>query len=1220
MGKPDVDMEDLYIDYYENGNDLDIHKQIDNYDVGQNDEIERYGYSSYPDHYNKDFIFDISRKLEFYHNKSLLNILELQNKCNPSNTFHLTYSQQFLKNFMNDRTPYNGILIFHGVGVGKTCSAVNISSSFRDSYYTKEKQKIICLVSKNIQQSWKDTIYDPDSRKRNNQCSGNSFDNHFDIHKKPTKTKVNRLIKEYYDLFGYTEFANRVKKLIQKRIGSSELTAEERYKVEKDVISSHYSNRVLIIDEVHNLRDEKDTSSEGEEDIKETKDVIRKVIEYSENMKLILLSATPLFNKSTEIVWLMNLLLSNDNRPKLSMGELFEKIEDDYVLNDDAETILMEKTRGYVSYLRGENPISFPIRLYPDFNKDPRCMGPRDSPTKGFNGTDAISPFRFMKLYRSMMADSEDDFDQISFYNSYIESLENKSKLSLSERNIGIQLSNIVYPDETDDQTYEDVYGERGFKQLMNEQPSKYSYKDNNTPIFRLDKLDKLSCKMHTMLSSLRDDKAEGIIFIYTEYIYSGILPIALALEHMGFEKYNNNNLLDYPEWTKDGDPQKMKGKPIDYQWNTDTKLQRAKYIILSGNRDLSPNNDNEIKRVRNENKDGQHIKIIIGNSVTREGIDFKNIREIHILDPWYHLYKIEQVIGRGIRYCSHNEYENIGDRNVTVYNHVAMVEKDTESVDTNTYRIAEDKAEDIGKIENVLKQNAIDGYLNKQVNYIHQLNKIQIMSSRGTSEEADINDQPYTKVCSFNPECKINLHNLDKEKEKSLDKLNEQTIDKDTFSLIDFKDSIQMIKPLIIELFTHYKYYSEEDILREIKENIDTSDIIVLSALNELIRENKILYDNQEISQPGRIIQKNNDYVFQPLINDTSIPIYYREVGIQKRDNKQSLILKDDYDLEIDDDLGTAFMNYTTIYDEIWTTYLRKKSMYELLTNTDGTKGMINNHSSIMNHVIDSLSFYHKKCLLETIIHKKINEEKLDHLEDFIFDTFQPNLIYERKKKVYTIVEHGNPIGFFLHNTSQFFAIQNRQKSPSINDLSFYILADDNWIPLDNIGVREMNKEIIKLKDKYLPPIKGTYGYSFKDEDHKHFVKMVTSKSNMTNTPKTPGKVVGDAGQKSLEMIHILYTYSKDSFFRLNDVLRDQVIEQLKKEKKNVKEVKRVYLELNKEKPSYRVVLNNENYLTPSTRAMLTKHYISLFMELLLRDNHSYMNYDIFPFKYYVS
>ena len=39
-----------------------------------------------------------------------------------------------LKNFMNKRTPYKSLLIFHGVGVGKTCSAVKISESFRDLY------------------------------------------------------------------------------------------------------------------------------------------------------------------------------------------------------------------------------------------------------------------------------------------------------------------------------------------------------------------------------------------------------------------------------------------------------------------------------------------------------------------------------------------------------------------------------------------------------------------------------------------------------------------------------------------------------------------------------------------------------------------------------------------------------------------------------------------------------------------------------------------------------------------------------------------------------------------------------------------------------------------------------------------------------------------------------------------------------------------------------
>ena len=35
---------------------------------------------------------------------------------------------------------------------------------------------------------------------------------------------------------------------------------------------------------------------------------------YSENMKLLLLTATPMFNDYKEIIWLTNLLNLNDNR------------------------------------------------------------------------------------------------------------------------------------------------------------------------------------------------------------------------------------------------------------------------------------------------------------------------------------------------------------------------------------------------------------------------------------------------------------------------------------------------------------------------------------------------------------------------------------------------------------------------------------------------------------------------------------------------------------------------------------------------------------------------------------------------------------------------------------------------------------------------------------------------------------------------------------------
>ena len=93
----------------------------------------------------------------------------------------------------------------------------------------------------------------------------------------------------------------------------------------------------------------------------------------------------------------------------------------------------------------------------------------------------------------------------------------------------------------------------------------------------------------------------------------------------------------------------------------------RAKYMIISGDQELSRNS--YINYIKNEakNKDGSRLKVILGSESASEGLDFKYIREVHILDPWHHLNKIEQVIGRGIRYCSHIDLP-IGKRNVTVF------------------------------------------------------------------------------------------------------------------------------------------------------------------------------------------------------------------------------------------------------------------------------------------------------------------------------------------------------------------------------------------------------------------------------------------------------------------------------------------------------------------------------------------------------------------------
>ena len=197
---------------------------------------------------------------------TLFNITDISNKC-PKLTedkndfqFELSNNQQFLKNFMNKKTPYKGLVIFHGVGVGKTCSAINISSSYRDIYMTN-REKIICLVPKNIRGGWENTIYDP--KKGKEQCSGDNFEDIINSSDKKNilKKDVRNMIKNYYEFHGYLKFANSVRKIINKEIGNQILSEEEKIKKEQSIIKKHFSNRILIIDEIHNLREENDDTS-----------------------------------------------------------------------------------------------------------------------------------------------------------------------------------------------------------------------------------------------------------------------------------------------------------------------------------------------------------------------------------------------------------------------------------------------------------------------------------------------------------------------------------------------------------------------------------------------------------------------------------------------------------------------------------------------------------------------------------------------------------------------------------------------------------------------------------------------------------------------------------------------------------------------------------------------------------------------------------------------
>jgi hypothetical protein len=142
----------------------------------------------YPDLNDKNFNLKLAEKKEFYDTRNTEEVL--QNKefieradklCNAP--YELQSHQYFVKNFMSFQTPYNSLLLFHGLGSGKTCSAIGVSENMRD--YLNQvgmKQEIILVSNTNVKNNFKKELFDITKLHRNesgswtmNGCTGNKF-------------------------------------------------------------------------------------------------------------------------------------------------------------------------------------------------------------------------------------------------------------------------------------------------------------------------------------------------------------------------------------------------------------------------------------------------------------------------------------------------------------------------------------------------------------------------------------------------------------------------------------------------------------------------------------------------------------------------------------------------------------------------------------------------------------------------------------------------------------------------------------------------------------------------------------------------------------------------------------------------------------------------------------------------------------------------------------
>ena len=103
----------------------------------------------------------------------------------------------------------------------------------------------------------------------------------------------------------------------------------------KEKLKKVFGGSLIIIDEVHNIRNTDDNRD------KRVSTELIKLVENVENLRLLLLSATPMYNNYKEIIWLLNLMNLNDRRPLINSKDVFNQ-DGTFVIDDNGNEIKKE--------------------------------------------------------------------------------------------------------------------------------------------------------------------------------------------------------------------------------------------------------------------------------------------------------------------------------------------------------------------------------------------------------------------------------------------------------------------------------------------------------------------------------------------------------------------------------------------------------------------------------------------------------------------------------------------------------------------------------------------------------------------------------------------------------------------------------------------------------------------------------------------------------------
>lgn len=527
--------------------------------------------------------------------------------CFPKKfTFQLP--QLFVSEFINPLTNYKTLLLYHKIGAGKTCAVVKIAEQWK-----KQRQIImVCPASlvgnfyKELRSECTGDIYIT-KNEREKLKSLDIMSNEYNILIKSINVKINK----FYKIYSYNKFVNHIN---NKKI--------------------KLTNTLLIIDEVQNIVSEHGSYY---------KIILNFIKEAPLDLRTVIMSATPIFDKPMELGLTLNLLRPTEN---FLTGTKFNDLYINYKIinnkpsyNIQNENDLRLKLNGLVSYYQGAPAYVFPERI----QRIVKCP---------------MSKYQY-ECYR-IIQQREGEINKLDL-------LKLPNNFFIGSRII----SNIAFPNKLVNKTGLDAFSGK---------------------CLNMENLLTYSTKFYYIMKKLL--KSSGTTFIYSNFKeYGGLTTFIKILEHHGFVNFLNNG------------------------------IGKNRFGIWSG--DESFNQKDKLREIFNSksNSNGSQIKIILGSPAIKEGVTLLRVSYVHIIEPYWNMSRLEQVIGRAIRFCSHKDVE-LEKRKVKVYIYIATLptemtikEKKTISninertitVDEHIYNMALTKEKLSLQFEQIIKTSSVD-------------------------------------------------------------------------------------------------------------------------------------------------------------------------------------------------------------------------------------------------------------------------------------------------------------------------------------------------------------------------------------------------------------------------------------------------------------------------------------------------------------------------------